>query len=191
VLALRFQTDPAWAQIALADLDAFLQDHAANERKVSQSALTLLVQHPDRRELVDALVDVAEEEMVHFRQVYRLLVERGSGLAQDAPDPYMGALRRAIRTNPVDDFLLDRLVLFAIVEARGCERFALLAEALPPGDLKDFYEELVRSEARHHGLYLRLARTYFDAADVDARLDALLDAEAEVMRGLPLRPAMH
>jgi tRNA-(ms[2]io[6]A)-hydroxylase len=103
----------------------------------------------------------------------------------------MTALRKAIRTSVADEYLLGKLVLSGIVEARGCERFRLVAEALQPGELKDFYNELVRSEARHHAVYIQLARRYFDDAAVDQRLDELLDVEAEIARKLPLRPALH
>lgn len=195
MLKLRHDTPREWAQVALAELDAFLQDHAANERKVSQSALALVAQHPTRRALTDALIPIAEEELLHFRQVYELLVARGQTLVQDLPDPYMRELRRAIATPDIDGYLLDRLVLFGIVEARGCERFALMATALAESGadpaLTGFYEDLVRSESRHHATYIKLARTYFDPARVAERLDALLDLEAAVARGLPLRPALH
>lgn len=191
MLELRYETPRQWVDITLANMDAFLQDHAANERKVSQSALTLAVQHPQHEALVDEMIRLAEEELSHFRQVYTLLKERGKNLGYDAPDPYMGALRRAIRERDVNLFLRDRLLLFGIVEARGCERFVMLAEALTPGPLKDFYTELARAEARHHALYLNLARRYFPAEEVKARLDALLTLEAEVIRNLPLRPALH
>jgi tRNA-(ms[2]io[6]A)-hydroxylase len=195
MLKLRHDTPREWGRVALAQLDAFLQDHAANERKVSQSALALVAQHPQHRALTDALIPIAEEELVHFRQVYELLIARGQTLVLDPPDPYMRALRRAIASSDIDGYLLDRLVLFGIIEARGCERFALMAAALAEAGtdpaLTAFYEDLVRSEARHHATYLKLARTYFDEAQVEARLDALLDLEAEVARGLPLRPALH
>ncbi|WP_428266036.1 tRNA-(ms[2]io[6]A)-hydroxylase [Haliangium sp.] len=195
MLKLRHQTPREWTRIALAELDVFLQDHASNERKVSQSAIALVAQHPERRELAAALIPIAEEELLHFRQVYELLVARGQGLAADQPDPYMRDLRRAISTPDVDAYLLDRLVLFGIIEARGCERFALMAEGLAEAGadpaLVEFYQELVRSESRHHATYLKLARTYFDDARVSARLDALLDLEAEIARAQPLRPSLH
>lgn len=191
MLRLRHDTPPEWAEVALADLDAFLRDHAANERKVSGSALSLAVQHPDKQELVGQMIDLAQEELDHFRRVYDILVGRGRTLGHEGPDPYMSELRKAIRSPDVEVYLLDRLVLFAIIEARGCERFALLAEALEPGELKDFYQDLVRSEARHHATYLKLARRYFDPERVDQRLDELLDLEAGVARDLPLRPALH
>ena len=79
----------------------------------------------------------------------------------------------------------------AIAEARGCERFGLLAAELPDRELRDFYRELARSEVRHHETYLELARTYFAAAEVEERLGQLLDAEAEIVRRLPIRAALY
>jgi tRNA-(ms[2]io[6]A)-hydroxylase len=85
---------------------------------------------------------------------------------------------------------LDRLLVAALIEARSCERLALLAHGLPKGDLKDFYAELAQSEDGHQRLFLRLAeRTHGAAAAL--RLDALLDEEAQLLRKLPLRPAIH
>ncbi len=178
--------------MVLADLDTFLQDHAANERKVSGSAMGMVTHHPDKAELVDALIEVAQEELEHFIAVYALLKARGVPLSQDKPDPYVGALRRAIRQKETDLYLRDRLILFAIIEARGCERFTLLHRALPEGhELKAFYGDLAASEARHHATYLRLARLYFDKEAVDRRLEQLLDLEAEIHAALPLSPALH
>lgn len=195
MLKLRHDTPREWGRVALAQLDAFLQDHAANERKVSQSAVALVAQHPQHRALTDALIPIAEEELLHFRQVYEILIQRGQTLVVNGPDPYMRALRKAIANPQIDCYLLDRLVLFAIIEARGCERFALMAEALAEAGtepaLTAFYEDLVRSESRHHAIYLKLARTYFDADRVAERASELLDLEAEIARGLPLRPALH
>ena len=191
MLELRYDTPDEWTHVVLGNLDAFLQDHAANERKVAISALTLAAQHPRRRELVTAMIAVAQEELSHFGQVHELLGARGATLGQDGPDPYMSALHRAVRRPEVNAYLLDRLVLFAVVEARGCERFTLLSRSLSEPALADFYTELVRSEARHHAIYLKLAYTYFDRLAVYDRLDALLDLEAEVARARPLRPALH
>ena len=191
VIQLRHHTPKGWVAVVEHDLIAFLQDHAANERKVSHSALTLVAQHPDRHVLVDTLIDVAREELAHFRRVYDLLAARGQTLAFDAPDPYMGALRNAVKQSDATAYLLDRLVLFGIIEARGRERFALLAKGLADEELRAFYQELTRAEERHQALYDELARTYFEDALVDQRLDALLDLEAEVARAQPLRPALH
>ena len=190
-LRLRHETPPEWVARVEADVVAFLQDHAANERRVSRAALTLAVQHPERRELVAALIDVSIEELEHFRLVHRLLEDRGATLAQDSPDPYMKRLHRALSHSDRDTWLRRRLVLSAVVEARGYERFALLGERLEDTALRATYRELARSEARHKGLYLRLARHYFAARVVAADLDAILDLEADVIASRPLGPTLH
>lgn len=191
VLQLRCNTAPTWVQAVLCDLDSFLQDHAANERKAVASAMRLAVHHHDSTILVDAMVELAREELEHFQMVYAILRERGVGLGQDAPDPYMTRLHRAMRKEVKSEFLLDRLVVFSIVEARGCERFGILADALEPGKLRDLYSDLTRAEARHRGLFVRLARQLFDATAVSQRIEALVDVEASIVASLPHRAALH
>ena len=191
MLKLRHATPPEWVELVERELVPFLQDHAANERRVSRSALTLAVQHPERLELVDAMVDVSLEELEHFKLVHGLLRARGATLGQDAPDPYMKALRKRLANPDRSLWLLHRLVLFGVVEARGYERFALLAEGLEDAALRETYAELARCEARHQGLYLRLARTYYAADAVESHLDRVLDMEAEALAALPRRPSLH
>jgi tRNA-(ms[2]io[6]A)-hydroxylase len=191
MLRLRSSSSGAWVEAVVADVDTFLQDHAANERKVSGSALRLAVHYPARRPLVDAMVALAREELDHFQRVYDLLVARGATLAQDAPDPYMSALRRLMRTRDVEEYLLDRLIVFGVVEARACERFALLSRTLPDPALREFYRELARAEARHHGVFLRIAHRYACCSAVARRLAEVLDAEAEIVARLPVRAALH
>ena len=189
-MQLKVPTSPRWIETVLKDFDSFLLDHAACERKASATAMTLLLHYPDRRELVSAMIDLAQEELAHFGQVYERIAERGLVLAADAKDHYVNRLTREFRQGS-DAYFLDRLLVSGIVEARGCERFSIVAEALPPGPLKDFYVGLSSAEARHRGLFLRLARVYFDEATVDARLEELLAVEAGVVAELPLRAAVH
>jgi tRNA-(ms[2]io[6]A)-hydroxylase len=191
MLRLRTTTSTAWLDAVAAELDAFLADHAANERKVSASAMRLAVQYPQRRPLVDAMVRLAREELAHFARVYELLVARGATLAQDGPDPYMGAMRALMRKRDVEEYLLDRLIVFGVVEARACERFTLLGRALPDAALRGFYRDLARAEARHHGVFLRLAHHYAPCRVVTDRLAGVLDAEAEIVASLPIRAALH
>jgi len=189
-MRLKTPTSPAWTTAVLADLDAFLLDHAANERKASASALALVAHYPDRAELVRRCIDLAVEELEHFRAVHRWIEERGLVLAADTKSEYLRRLAAEFRDGR-EPYFLDRLLTGAIVEARGCERFGLLASALPEGPLRDFYRELARAEVRHHETYLSIARSYFDAAEAEARLGELLDAEARVLDALPLRPALY
>ncbi|MDD9938862.1 MAG: tRNA-(ms[2]io[6]A)-hydroxylase [Myxococcales bacterium] len=190
VLRLRAETPRAWVEAVLADFDAFLQDHAANERKVVHSALTLAAQYPEHEALVEVSIEIAREELEHFAQVHALLKARGRGLGADGPDPYVGGMRRLERKGTADQ-LLDRLLIFSVVEARGCERFLLVAEALQDPELAALYQELARSEARHRAVYLRLCRELFGDARTTVRLEELLEAEGELVRGLPVRAALH
>jgi tRNA-(ms[2]io[6]A)-hydroxylase len=187
---LKAATSPQWVTTVLEGFDAFLLDHAACERKASATALTFVSHYPDRRLLVDTMVDLAREELDHFAQVYRLLADRGLTLGPDRKDPYVNRLAAEFRKGS-EVYFLDRLLVCGIVEARACERFGLLSRALPPGPVRDFYRDLTASEARHRGLYVRLAGEYFESAEVDERLEELLTIEADVLRKLPLRPAMH
>lgn len=190
MLELATPTPDAWIDVVLSDFDAFLLDHAACERKASATGMAFVVRYPDRRELLEPMIAFAREELEHFHQVYRLIEARGLTLLPDQKDPYVEALMRWVRGGR-DERLLDRLVLGGVVEARGCERFGLVARALPPGELADFYLELTRSEARHVGLFHRLARQLFAREQVEARVAELLALEAEVVARLELRPALH
>lgn len=190
MVTLQAASSPAWLSAVLTDFDAFLLDHAAAERKASAVALSLITHYPDRKKLVAAMMDLAREELEHFYQVYRRVEERGLVLGPDGKDPYLKAMRAEIRDGR-DHYFLDRLLVGGIVEARGCERFGLIAQALTDPSLQSFYREIAASEARHDALFVNLARAYFSGPSVDARLDALVAAEANILRGLAIRPALH
>lgn len=188
---LRYDTPPAWQDAVRADLVAFMQDHCHNERKAAVAAMTLAHQQFRKPRLVEAMIDLAQEELTHFRQVHDALKARGELIGQDKPDPYAKQLHRLLRKPDMDAYLLDRLLVFSLVELRGCERFRLAAEVMPTPELKALYTELYRCEALHHGVYVELARHYAGRAAADARIDELLDAEADIVRALPIRAALH
>jgi len=190
MIELKFNTPAVWAEGIVAAMDVFLPDHAAAEKKASSMAMTMVAHYPDKPELVSAMVDLALEELSHFRAVVKLMFERGLTLLPDAKDVYVNALRRNCRQGDVV-YLMDRLLIAGIVEARGAERFGLIAEALPEGELKRFYDSITRSELTHTDLFLKLAEKYADPTEVHKRLDELLEAEADIVRELPIRPALH
>jgi tRNA-(ms[2]io[6]A)-hydroxylase len=186
---VRSRTPAAWLDAVRSDLGAFLQDHAACERKASATAMNLASHYRDKPELVRTMVDLAYEELGHFRRVFDVIVRRGGTLGADSKDLYVGHLLALVRRGP-DEYLLDRLLVAGVVEARGCERFRMLGEALD-GDMGELYRGFATSEASHAALFVRLARVYFPADVVDARLDELLTAEIEAVHALPIRPALH
>ena len=77
-IELGFQTPSSWADVVLTDFDAFLLDHAAAEKKASGMAVSMLSHYPDRVELVQAMADLAIEEMTHYREVVKIIHSRGN-----------------------------------------------------------------------------------------------------------------
>lgn len=188
---LRAETPAAWGEAIAADLVSFLQDHGHNERKVANQALTLASQNHRHAALVRDMIALSLEELTHFQQVHDLLAARGHTIGQDRPDPYAGPLSKLLRRRDQNEYLLDRLILFSVIEARGCERFKIASEVLPDPELRSFYFDLFSCEARHHGLFLEHARAIFGREAADARLDTVLDVEADLVRDLPIRAALH
>lgn len=187
---LRYATPAEWTETVLADFDTFMQDHAAAEKKASGMAMSMVSHYPDKAELILAMTELAVEELTHYREVVKLIYARGLQLQADQKDAYVVQMRQHIRHGK-DAYLLDRLLTAGIIEARGAERFGLIASALPSGQLKTFYQSITRSEQRHKDLFVDLAEKYLPIDMVQARLDELLDAEAAIVRDLPLRAALH
>lgn len=190
MLRLKSETPLAWLEPVLADFDTFLVDHALCERKASAMAMSFVAHYPDKLELVRTMIDLAQEELRHFSEVYALMESRGLVLGPDRKDGYVRGLLESVRKDG-PKYLLDRLLVAGVVEARGCERFGILAEHLSDPTLATYYQEVTRAEARHHGLFVRLARTYYDEAAVRERLDELLDLEAEVIASTPFTASLH
>jgi len=189
-LPLRSSSSPDWLACVLAHFDQFLLDHAAAEKKAAGMALSMLSHYPDRPRLVTAMSELAVEEMVHFREVVKLIQERSLQLGADEKDPYVNEIRSWIRQGS-EVYLLDRLLTGAVIEARGAERFGLIGAALPAGALKNFYRSLAKSESRHFELFLDLAREYFPEQAIAQRWEELLVAEADCIGRLPVRAALH
>jgi tRNA-(ms[2]io[6]A)-hydroxylase len=197
VLCLTHPTDPRWAAIALADLDSALADHAHCEMKAASNLMSLATRWPASTAVARALSAIAEEELRHFRAVLDLLEQRGIELGRPETDAYAADLRRAAQItadkSPVGS-LADRLVVGALIEARSCERFHLLAEALATrGDaLAAFYEELFACEARHYTAMIELAVAVCgDEPRVRDRLATLARAEGAIAAQLGVRPTIH
>jgi tRNA-(ms[2]io[6]A)-hydroxylase len=172
-------TNARWLEVALADLDAVHADHLHCERKAAQSALSLIRSYPERADLVREMARLAHDETRHVIQVSRLMAKREQPAAYDFGDDYAAALREHIRKKEPER-LLDRLLVFAVIEGRSAERLGLLAGALEDKDAAALYGSLAEAEVRHCDIFLSLAR---DAAPETWRDRALQLAaiEADIM----------
>jgi tRNA 2-(methylsulfanyl)-N6-isopentenyladenosine37 hydroxylase len=187
---LRYTTPPQWAATVVAAIDEFLPDHASAEYKASGMAMSMALHYKDKPPVVSVMIDLAIEELAHFREVVKIMEHRGLCLQKDEKDPYVNGIRNLMRKG-TDLYFLDRLLTGAVIEARGAERFAMVANAVKNDSLRSFYQRIARSEDKHYTLFLDLAASYFDDTTIQARLDELLDAEAKLVAGLPLRPRLH
>ena len=183
-------TGDGWLAAVLADFPSFLQDHASCERKASGMALSLAAHYPDRPAVVESMANLAVEELGHYRDVVALLIDRGIRPAPDTRDPYVNALNAVVRGGR-DDYLLDRLLVAAVIECRGHERFSMIAGALDDAALRSFYQRIAASEDRHWQLFLDLAWRECPEADIERRWGEIAAREAEIVRSLLPRAALH
>ena len=200
MFCLKASTDGSWAELAANDLNAVLVDHAQCELKAAQNALSLAARHPENLRVVRALAALAGEEAEHFSRVVSFLEKRGVALTWPSVDSYAADLRRVTQGLPQSSlgYLVDRLLLASLIEARSCERFKLLLESpvlKADPEIHAFYTELFAAEARHYRVFVELA---IDAAGdtnaVQQRLELLAIAEAKIAEGLSKnasRAAMH
>ncbi|MCC6808932.1 MAG: tRNA-(ms[2]io[6]A)-hydroxylase [Deltaproteobacteria bacterium] len=190
MLHLASTSSRAWLERAIAGIDEVLVDHAHCERKAAATALQLVTRYPDRTALVVPLSELAREELEHFELVVSVIRARGGAFSGMKASPYASELMRLIRRQEPHQ-LLDSLLCSALIEARSCERMQLLAEALPDPSLQKLYKGLLASEARHHALYVDLARACFPDPLVRDRLAEIAQHEAAVIATAPPWPRMH
>jgi tRNA-(ms[2]io[6]A)-hydroxylase len=175
---LRAPTPRAWVDAAIQDLPVLLVDHSNCEKKAASTALALIFAYPEDRPLNVALSRLAREELKHFEQVERLMKKLGVPHRRMTPGRYASELRKQVRSHEPKR-KLDLMVVHALIEARSCERFRLLAKELP-AEARDLYEQLERSEARHFEIYLEFAEREFDAEEIAERIELIAAREAEL-----------
>ena len=193
ILKLQLPTDPIWVKnVVESNIEELLTDHAYCEQKAATNAITLIVQNPNLSDVVQQMIDLAQEEMDHFKRVHEIILQRGYTLGKERKDNYVNELRKFIIVGGGREAqLIDRLLFSAMIEARSCERFKVLSENINDKELSVFYHELMISEATHYAMFLRLARKHAGAIDVDARWTEFLAFEAQVIQNYGKGETIH
>ena len=173
---LHAPTPRAWVTAAADDVALLLNDHANCEYKAAATALSLIARYTEDAPLVERMSRLAREELRHFEQVRALMHGEGVAWRRLTASRYAGGLRALVRAAEPGR-RLDLLVVGAYIEARSCERFALLVPRLP-APVADFYARLLASEARHFQDYLALAAERDEAGELDVRIARIGEAEA-------------
>lgn len=192
-LPLHSRTPIEWGHAVLADPLALLADHAFLEKKAALNAIQLLERWPNEwlPGWVETMTSVARDEAAHLAQVTRLLIRRGGRLERGHKNPYAHDLRALVRKGQVIPEALDRLFASALIEARSCERFAVLAAVAQDAELAAFYKALFSSELGHFKVFLRLAYKIEKKNVVDARWQEMLAAEAAILARQAPGPRIH
>ena len=188
ILGLQLPTDPRWVDLASLSLEAILTDHAWCEQKAATSCISLITRYSARQRLVQELSPLVTEEWGHFRLVLAELQKRGLRLGRQRKDVYVNQLMVfEQKGGNEEERFLDRLLIFALIEARSCERFKRLSEGLDDAYLRQFYRRFMDSEAGHYHLFIALATAYIDKDTVRRRWKEWLDYEAGVMESMEVR----
>lgn len=174
-------TPAPWAAAVAADVSTLLSDHANCELKAASTALGFIYRYADMAEICWQMSRLAREELRHYEQVRKTISSAGLAYERIAASRYAGELHAWISRNEPER-LIDSLLVGAFIEARSCERFALLVDALDSEDLSRFYRDLMASESRHFRVYLELAENVArdSATDLNERIDSLRQHEADV-----------
>lgn len=191
-LPLRSRTPMEWGPAALADPIALLIDHAFLEMKAAQNAMELMTRWPSEWTpgWVETMTGVARDEAAHLAQVTRLLMKRGGRMERGHKSFYAAALRNLVRSGKTGE-TLDRLCVSALIEARSCERFFVLASTTTDEELATFYKALFSSELGHFKVFLRLANKMAPAEEVKERWEYMLDQEARILSEQPAGSRIH
>ncbi|MEC7517501.1 MAG: tRNA isopentenyl-2-thiomethyl-A-37 hydroxylase MiaE [Pseudomonadota bacterium] len=173
------RTPNAWLSAAVKSLPVLMIDHANCEKKAAATAMSLMHRYTDNTPLLNKMSRLAREELRHFEQVLKLMTQRGIAYESLTAARYAHTLRGEVRKKDPHK-LVDTLIVGALIEARSCERFAALAPHVDDV-LRDFYTSLLKSESRHFGDYISLAKGLEDASVVEDRLALFRSVEKELI----------
>ena len=180
MLSLHSASDARWLAQVDRHLDEVLIDHAHCEKKAAGVAMNLLFSYVDRLPLARAMTEIVTEELAHFQLVLDLLGRRGIRFRKLSPSSYGQRLHAHVRKEEPGR-AVDRLLVAGLIEARSCERFALLRDHVMDAELREFYGGLFEAEARHHATYVRLACDMAPEGVVRSRLEWLAAEEAAII----------
>jgi len=184
------KTTEAWIDLAISNPMEILLDHAHCERKAAGVALQLMFRYVEEPGLSEVLSPLAREELEHYERVLSILNTRGKKLQKLASPPYGAILAKNICKNePLR--MLDSFLVAGLIEARSHERMKLLSIHLPDVELRNLYADLLKSEARHFGIYWKLADERFDRKILTTRLEELANVESDALLEMHPQPRMH
>ncbi len=179
-----------WIKLALSNPNEILIDHAHCEKKAAGVAIQLMFKYPSEHKLSETLSPIAREELEHFEKILKFLKDKGLEIKALKPPPYGSELAKNIRKEEPYR-MLDSLLVAGIIEARSHERLSILSLNFQDASLREIYNSLLESEARHFGIYWKLAQKKFSKKEVFTRLNELAIKETEILSETFPFPRIH
>ena len=184
------KTTDDWIDLAISNPMEILLDHAHCERKAAGVALQLMFRYVSEPGLSEVLSPLAREELEHFERVLSILNARGKKLQKLASPPYGATLTKNIcKDEPLR--MLDSFLVAGLIEARSHERMKLLSIHSPDLEIRNLYADLLKSEAKHFGIYWKLADERFERNLLTSRLEELAKVESDALLKIHHQPRMH
>ena len=179
-----------WIKLALSNPTEILIDHAHCEKKAAGVAIQLMFKYPSEQSISEVLSPIAREELEHFEKILNFLKDKGIEIKPLKPPPYGSELAKNIRREEPYR-MLDSFLVAGIIEARSHERLSILALNFEDASLREIYNSLLESEARHFGVYWKLAQEKFSKKEVFKRLNELAQKESEILSETFPLPRIH
>tara|TARA_B100001778_G_C18300781_1_gene499711 strand:- start:239 stop:691 length:453 start_codon:yes stop_codon:yes gene_type:complete len=149
-----------------------------------------MFRYPTEANLAEVLSPLAREELEHFEQILDFLKDLGHSLKKLKPPPYGSELAKNVRKEEPYR-MLDSFLIAGLIEARSHERLSILALNSEKKSFRILYESLLESEARHFGIYWKLAKTKFSKDETFKRLEELAKIESKILLDTYYLPRVH
>jgi tRNA-(ms[2]io[6]A)-hydroxylase len=166
-----------------------LTDHAFCEQKAASNFISIIQRYSHLPEIINTLSPIITEEWGHFRMVWAEIKKRGYVMGPQRKNNYVNLLlqREPKGGYHSEDKLLHKLLICAMIEARSCERFRVLAENLEDEYLRAFYYKFMVSEAGHYRVFIDLAEKYYPVEKVRITWQQWIQVDEDILSKLPPR----
>lgn len=190
-LSITGKTPKKWLKAVQADFDTFLLEACDSQRKNASMALMLVAKYPQYSKIVGGWLEIAQTELKQFREIYREVEKRNLKLGREiSKDLYINRVVMHCRNGRKERFV-DRMIVAGLILLRGAERYRMLAEAIEDKNLQNLFNTIANEDTDLAQRYVDMVSQYYDDAEIKERIKVLTAGEAEVIKGMETRAALH
>lgn len=190
-LNLTGKTPKKWLKAVMSDFDNFLLEACDSQRKNASMALMFVAKYPQYSKVVGGWLEIAQNELKQFREIYREVESRDLKLGREiSKDLYINRVVMHCRNGRKERFV-DRMIVAGLILLRGAERYRMVAAEIDDKNLQEVFNTIANEDTEMANRYIDMVAKYYDKEEVADRMKVLQAGEAEVMRGLETRAALH